>query len=363
MNDDCLKLTTYFGERDRFNGGFLADAFTDIYARHGLQTSLVMRGVEGFGPSQHFRTDRLLTLSEDLPIVSVAVDTRSHIEAALNDLAALTFNGLITLERARMLTGRITATPDLPWQDQAETKLTVYVGRREQVNGKPAYEAVVAFLYARGVAGATVLFGVDGTAHGVRQRAKFFGRNASVPLMVIAVGDSRRIAGLVPELGTMLPRPLLTLERVRVCKRAGKKLAEPSPLPESDSSGLRIWQKLMVYSGEHAQVAGRPLHHTLMRELRQVNAAGATSLRGVWGYHGNHEPHGDSFWQLRRRVPILTVIVDTPERTRRWFAIADELTRDTGLVTSEMIPAYRATAPDRKLGGLRLAARPPVDHP
>ncbi len=51
MNDDCLKLTTYFGERDRANGGFLADAFTDIYARHELQTSLVVRNVEGFGSS------------------------------------------------------------------------------------------------------------------------------------------------------------------------------------------------------------------------------------------------------------------------------------------------------------------------
>jgi PII-like signaling protein len=72
VNEDCLKLTTYFGERDRASGGFLADAFTDIYARHELQTSLVMRGVEGFGVRQHLRTDRLLTLSEDLPLVSVA---------------------------------------------------------------------------------------------------------------------------------------------------------------------------------------------------------------------------------------------------------------------------------------------------
>ena len=38
-----------------------------------------MRGVEGFGAKHHLRTDRLLTLSEDLPLVSVAVDTpRAH---------------------------------------------------------------------------------------------------------------------------------------------------------------------------------------------------------------------------------------------------------------------------------------------
>jgi PII-like signaling protein len=82
---------------------------------------------------------------------------------------------------------------------------------------------------------------------------------------------------------------------------------------------------------------------------------GATSLRGVWGYHGDHEPHGDSFWQLRRRVPVLTVTVDTPDRTREWFAIIDELTDQTGLVTSEMVPAFRASGPDRNHGGTRLA--------
>jgi len=68
----------------------------------------------------------------------------------------------------------------------------------------------------------------------------------------------------------------------------------------------------------------------LVRALRKAGAAGATSLRGVWGYHGNHPPHGDSFRQLRRRVPVLTITVDTPERIRQWFEIVDELTDETG---------------------------------
>jgi PII-like signaling protein len=360
VNEDCLKLTGYFGERDRENGGFLADAFTDIYAHHELQTSLVMRGVEGFGPTQHLRTDRLLTLSEDLPIVSVAVDTRPRIEAALKDVDRLRFNGLVTLERAQMLTGAVGAPVELPWEEHAETKLTVYVGRQERIRGRPAYEAVVAFLHELGIAGASVLLGVDGTAHGIRQRAKFFGRNAAVPLMVIAVGDSRRIGALLPELATMLPHPLITLERVRVCKRDGERLTEPRQLAERDSSGLGVWQKLMVYTGEQAQYDGQPLHQRLIRELRKAKAAGATSLRGIWGFHGEHRPHGDSFWQLRRRVPIITVVVDTPERIRQWFTIVDELTSDTGLVTSEMVPAFRATTHQSEQGGYQLANRLPT---
>jgi PII-like signaling protein len=356
VNEDCLKLTTYFGERDRAGGRFLADAFVDVYARHELQTSLVMRGVEGFGLKQHLRTDRLLTLSEDLPLVAVAVDTRPRIEAALREVDALEFDGLVTLERARMLTGRVQAA-ELPEELHEATKLTVYVGRRQRAGGRPAYEAVVALLRRGGVAGATVLLGVDGTAHGTRRRAAFFGRNDAVPLMIVSVGEGHRIAALLPELAALLERPLLTLERIRVCKRDGAKLAEPRHLPATDPSGLGVWQKLMVYAGEQARHRGRPLHGALVRALRDAGASGATSLRGAWGYHGDHEPHGDVVWQLRRRVPLVTVIVDTPERIRRWFAIVDELTDEAGLVTSELVPAFRATAGEARRGGLRLAER------
>jgi PII-like signaling protein len=345
VNEDCLKLTSYFGERERANGGFLADALTEIFARHELQTSLVMRGVAGFGEKQHFRTDRQLTLSEDLPIVSVAVDARARIESALHEIDALRFDGLVTLERARMLTGRIDPIT-LPPELHEATKLTVYVGRQERVDGRPAHQAVVDRLHAAGVAGATVLLGVDGTAHGVRERAKFFGRNAEVPMMVISVGDGDRIAGLLPDLGRMLEHPLITLERVRVCKRDGQRFAEPQQPRGTDGSELGVWQKLMVYAGEQAQHDGHPLYFSLLRRLRAAGAAGATSLRGIWGYHGDHRPHGDTIWQLRRRVPVVTVIVDTPERIQRWFEIVDDVTSETGLVTSEIVPAARNPSGD-----------------
>ena len=49
MNEDCLKLTVYFGERERAGGAFLADALVDLFARHDFQTSVLLRGAEGFG--------------------------------------------------------------------------------------------------------------------------------------------------------------------------------------------------------------------------------------------------------------------------------------------------------------------------
>jgi PII-like signaling protein len=359
VNEDCLKLTIYFGELDRAGSRFLADALTEIYARHALQTSIVMRGTQGFGSKHRLHTDRLLTLSEDLPLVSVAVDTRARIQAALQEVEQLELHGLVTLERARMLTGSIERV-ELPPELGEGTKLTAYVGRQERIGRKPAYEAIVDLLHHRGIDGATVMLGVDGTAHGVRQRAKFFGTNARVPLMVVAVGDGQRIGSVLPEIGSILARPLITLERVGICKRDGQRLAEPRHLPETDPSGLRIWQKLMVYTSEDASHAGKALHQELIHALHRAGAAGATNLRGIWGYHGDHKPHGDSFWQLRRRVPIITVIVDTPERIRNWFEIVDQVTQQSGSVTSEMVPAYRATGPDDyQTGGLNLARHRP----
>ena len=66
-----------------------------------------------------------------------------------------------------------------------------------------------------------------------------------------------------------------------------------------------------------------------MLQLREAGAAGATALRGIWGYHGDHEPHGDRLLQLRRRVPVVLVTVDTPANARRWFEIVERATGET----------------------------------
>ncbi len=292
MNGDCLTLTTYFGERDRTPGGLLADELLDIYGEHRVAASVLLRGAEGFGRLHHLHTDRLLSLSEDLPVVSVAVDRRERIEAMLEPILRVKRRGLITLERTRLITGEIGPVA-LPEQLEEATKLTAYVGRHERVKGNPAFAAICDLLHRRGIAGATVMLGVDGTCGGRRSRARFFSRNTSVPTMIVAVGSGAQIAGTLPELGRMLSEPLLTLERVRVCKRDGRLLATPHELPESDERGLGLWQKLTIYTSQSATHEGRPLNLQLIRRLRGSGAAGATSLRGIWGFHGTHAPHGD----------------------------------------------------------------------
>jgi PII-like signaling protein len=331
------KLTTYFGERQRSRGAFVADALLELYGRHEIAASILLRGTEGFGLKHHLRTDRSLSLSEDLPLVAVAVDTRPRIEAVLGPALALTRTGLVTVEGARLLAGTGVAGPD------EETKLTVYLGRQERVYRVPAFVAVCDLLHRRGVDGATALLGVDGTAHG-RQRAAFFSRNAEVPMMIIAVGAGEQISRVLPELGALLRRPLLTLERVRVCKRDGQSLA----LPPAGDGG---WQKLMVYTSEVVRHQGQPVHRAIVRRLRSAGLSGATTLRGIWGFHGDHAPHGDRLLQLGRHVPAVTIVIDTPERIAAGYSVIDELTSERGLVTCETITWLDEA-------GLRAQARP-----
>jgi PII-like signaling protein len=356
VNEDCLKLTAYFAERERSGSLFLGEALVGICERHELQTSILMRGTEGFGRHQVLQTDRLLSLSEDLPMVLVAVDARGRVEAALPEIGAVAGHGLLTLERARLLSGRVERVA-LPEDLHEATKLTVYCGRHERVGRRPAFVAIVDLLRRSGLRSATVLLGVDGTAHGARERARFFGANAQVPLMIIAVGARAQVGPLLPGLAGLMERPLMTLERVRICKADGQPLAEPRLVADADEAGLRTWVKLMVHADHDTRHAGRPLFVEIVRRLRAAGAGGATVLQGIWGYQGDGAPMGDRLISLRRHVPTTTIVVDVPERIMDWFAIIDELTDRGGVVTSELVPAFHARGEWGETGGLMLANR------
>ncbi len=340
MIEDCLKVTSYFGERQRHQGRFLSDALLDVFEEFDLTTSIVLRATAGFGLAHHLRGDRTLTMSEDPSVLALATDVREKVQPVVPRILELQDRGLVTVERARIV--RDGALPaDLPEELAEATKLTIYVGRGEQIAGATAHLAVCDLLHRRGVAGASVLVGVDGTSHGERQRARFWDRNLDVPAVVLAVGDGRRIATVLPEVRAMLPRPMVTVERVRVCKRDGRLLARPHQLPATDTDGHALWQKLTIYTSEHHLSHGEPIHRGIVRRLRASSAKGATALRGVWGFHGDHLPHGDRLLQLGRRVPVVTVVVDTPDGIARSFDVVDELTGEHGLVTSEMVPGLQ----------------------
>ncbi|MER6348846.1 DUF190 domain-containing protein [Streptomyces sp. NPDC001595] len=93
-----LRLTVLVGENDTWHHRPL---YTEIVHRAhsaGLAGASVFRGVEGFGASCVVHTSRLLSLSEDLPVAVVIVDTEERVRAFLPELDELADVGLVTLD-------------------------------------------------------------------------------------------------------------------------------------------------------------------------------------------------------------------------------------------------------------------------
>lgn len=340
MNEPGTKLTTYFSERRRSaDGRLLAEALFDVYERHRVHTSVLLRGVEGFGQRHHMHSDAMLTLSEDLPAVSVAVDTRERIERTVPDVLEVADSGLVSLERAQLVTGPELSSLAADHDSGRAIKLTLYGGRSVRAGGQTGYVAAVELLRRSGFAGASVLLAVDGTLQGERRRARFFARNANVPLMLLSVGSAEAVRMALPGLAALLTDAVATIERVQVCKLDGRLESPPTVLPARDEPGLPVWQKVMIHAEEQAHVDGHALHRVLVRRLLAAGAAGATVLRGVRGFYAGHAPFADRALAVRRNVPVHVVVVDTPENLQRLWPIIDAATRDAGLVTSELVPA------------------------
>jgi len=349
VSADLLKLTAYFGERLRGARGFAADELLDLLGAAQVTNSVVLRGIGGFGPSHQLRTDRSLSASEDLPVTLVAVDTADRITALAAPVVDAVSRGIVTLERAGA---------GIPGSGSA--KLTVYVGRQTRIGGRPAYREICAILHRLGFAGAAVFLGVDGTEHGVRRRARFFSANTEVPLMTVASGTDEQVAAALPRIRDLLPAATMTVERVQVCKRDGQLSAAPAAVAATDADGVPLWQKLTVHTSEGTRHDGVPIHRAILDVLRAERASGgATVLRGIWGFHGAHPPHGDRLFQLGREVPVTTVIVDTPARIAACFDLIDPLTGVHGLVTSEVVPALVSIDGGVRKGGTTLARPSP----
>ncbi|GAH38611.1 unnamed protein product, partial [marine sediment metagenome] len=297
MNDEILTLTAYFAERERTNDRFLADEMLHLFHDQGIPASVLLRGIAGFGVSNVVLSDRSLSLGESAPVTISAVDHPERILALTDSVTAMTARGVITLRRAHDLPSPLPANPE-------DVRLSLNLGRKQRVAGKPGYVAVCAVLHRLGFAGAEVFLGVDGTVAGQRRRARFFSSNREVPLLVAAVGTAAQAAAAVDELPKILPDPVFRVENIGVCKKDGQQLADPREL-----AGTSPFQKLTVRTAEDTLIDGRPIHRALIEQLRDsAHASGATVLRGMWGYLGTDRPHGDRFPHLARHVPVSTVI-------------------------------------------------------
>ena len=94
----AIRLSVYIGESDRHGHTPLHTEIVQRARAAGLAGATVLRGVEGFGASSVIHTSRLLTMSEDLPMVVVIIDTPDRVDGFLPVLDELIDEGLVVRE-------------------------------------------------------------------------------------------------------------------------------------------------------------------------------------------------------------------------------------------------------------------------
>jgi uncharacterized protein len=103
LQGSAMRLTVFIGESDRWHHHSLAHEIVERAHRAGLAGATVLRGIEGYGATSHIHTARVLSLSEDLPIVIVVVDTEERIRAFLPELDELISEGLVLLDEVEVV--------------------------------------------------------------------------------------------------------------------------------------------------------------------------------------------------------------------------------------------------------------------
>lgn len=329
----------HFGERGRSGGVLIAERLMSVLDSGGLETAALIRGAEGFGLRHGMRSSERLTLSEDLPMVAIALGPSEVVGPVAEQARTLFKRGLVTVETTtRNDTGGSSGSNpgSHPAGDaEGDCRLTVWTRRGARIEGRPAHAWVLNRLKQNGAQAGIALLGVDGISGGARQRAGFFSPNRDVPLMVVGVASREAAAATGNAVSLHLPEVLL--ETVD--------LIPPGRLADGELSNSDFW-RLTLFSGGSGPEPGVRHQGDFIRMLRRQGAPGATGYLGLCGFVGEEEPRGDSLRHLRRRVPALTEIVDTAENCERWLRELEGSGAGAGLTTlSPVRPLSRPGGP------------------
>jgi PII-like signaling protein len=103
----------------------------------------------------------------------------------------------------------------------------IYIGESDQWQGRPLYQAIVERLRERGLAGATVLRGIEGFgAKAHVHTTRILRLSEDLPILIELVDQEDRVRAVLPELDDMVGDGLITLERVEVVAYRADRRAE-----------------------------------------------------------------------------------------------------------------------------------------
>ncbi len=106
IEGEAQLVRIFVGESDRLQGKPLYQAIVELARAEGIAGATVFRGIIGYGANSRIHTASILRLSEDLPMVVEIVDQADRITALLPKLDGMVGEGLITIEKVRVIAYR-----------------------------------------------------------------------------------------------------------------------------------------------------------------------------------------------------------------------------------------------------------------
>jgi uncharacterized protein len=228
------KVTVYVIEGQTYHGMACYAAILDYLFFRGISDATVTRGMAGFGTDHKMHTNRLVDLSDQMPIKIEFIETSERVQEVLPKLTEIASHGLIEVHDTTVIRPLPPVTKDhieppaAKLQSRAKM-MRILIGEHDKWNEKPLYHALLQALRANDIAGATAYRGILG--YGANRRMhkdSTLNLSHDAPILLTVVDTEEKLRSIIPVLDQMVKQGLVVLSDVDVIK-----YSHAQPLPET----------------------------------------------------------------------------------------------------------------------------------
>jgi hypothetical protein len=102
FSEEGMALRIFIGETERHKGKALYEQIVLKAKDLKLSGATVVRGLMGFGADSHMHTAKLLSLSDNSPIVIEIIDSEENLNKFLPFLDEVIVEGMVTVEKVKV---------------------------------------------------------------------------------------------------------------------------------------------------------------------------------------------------------------------------------------------------------------------
>jgi PII-like signaling protein len=220
------KVSIYVGQDRQYHGESVYAAILEFLFYHKVSGASVTRGIAGFGADHHLRTDRILALTENLPMKVEFIETPEKVEELLPKLHEMVGTGLIEIQDTTIVkpsesgkqAARQETSPSLKTAGKAKL-MRIFIGENDKWNEKPLHKALIECMRTNDIAGVTVYQGILG--YGANRRIhkdSALHLSHDRPIMLSVVDTEERLRSFLAVLNGMLQQGLVVFSDVDVIK-------------------------------------------------------------------------------------------------------------------------------------------------